>query len=278
VALLGWAIVISGAVWGMRHLDQYVRTLTPAAPTELAWVDLPVWLTTPASEPFLRDIAAATNLPPDIDLQDPDLCRRVGEGLQRSPWVAAVQRITKQADGRILIQATYREPFALIEVNDIAYLIDRAAVRLPVRYAVNQVEDRYWNDWFRISGLSAAIPADGEAWTGDDLAAGLRLIEFLKEATARGEVPFRSSLRAIDVGNFKRREDPLDGELRIRTIYPHGYINWGLPPGEEYNMEPPATTKLALLRTVYAERGQLPDNILDVRWFNGIRIGKLRRG
>jgi hypothetical protein len=276
--LLGWAATVLAVAWGLQQLDRYARTPQPSLTGELEWVGLPAWLTTRGSEPILRDIGAATGLSGSIDVQDADLCRRVGEGLRSSPWVAEVKRITKQANGRVRIEATYREPFALVEVGGVAYLVDRAAVRLPVRYALSQVEERYWNDWFRITGVSAPTPNEGEAWTGADLATGLHLIEFLKEAIARGEVPFRSSLRAIDVANFKRHEDALDGELRIWTIYPHCYINWGLPPGEEYSMEPPAATKLAMLRTLYADRGQLPDNILDVRWFTGIKIGKLKRG
>jgi hypothetical protein len=276
--LVTWGAAIAATVLGLRQLEAYVRTSQPRQPCELEWVGLPTWLTVPGSAPILHDLAAATGLWTDVDVQDADLCRRVGEGLRSSPWVAEVKRITKQASGRVRIEAAYREPFALIEVDGKAYLIDRAGTRLPVTYKVSQVEDRYWNDWFRITGVAAPLPDQGAAWTGDDLAAGLQLIDFLKEATVRGEVPFRSSLRAVDVANFKRRADPLDGELRIWTIYPQSYINWGLPPGAEYNMEPSATTKLAMLRTVYADRGQLPENVLDVRWFTGIKLGKLRRG
>ena len=122
------------------------------------------------------------------------------------------------------------------------------------------------------------MPAEGEPWSGDDLAAGLRLIEFLKEATARGEVPFRSSLRTVDVANYKLRADKLDGELRIRTVYPRCYINWGLPPGEEYNIEASASRKVEMLRALYKERGELPELTLDVRGAEGIRVVRPRRG
>jgi hypothetical protein len=276
--LVTWGGVIAATVLGLRQLQAYVRSSQLSRPCELEWVNPPNWLTLPGYEPIQHDLAAATGMWTDVDVHDPNLCRRIGEGLARSPWVAEVQRITKQASGRIRIEAVYREPFALVEVDDKAYLIDRAGTRLPVVYKISQVEDRYWNDWFRITGVAAPVPDEGAAWTGDDLAAGLQLVEFLKGAIVRGEVPFRSSLRAVDVANFKRRADPLDGELRIFTIYPQCYINWGLPPGAEYNIEPPAITKLAMLRTVYADLGQLPENILDVRWPSGVTLGKMRRG
>lgn len=276
--LLGWAVTAVGVAWGLQRLDHHVRSVRPAVACTVEWVNLPPWLTLAGSEPIRRDLDAATRLTPDTDVYDPGLCRRVGEGLSSSPWVAEVHRIAKQEDGRVRIAATFREPFALVEVDGIAYLIDREGVRLPQEGRVELVEDHYWNDWFRLVGVSGALPSTGEVWPGDDLQAGLRLIAFLREATVRGEVPFRSSLRAVDVGNFARREDPYDGQLRIRTIHPASYINWGLPPHEEYDVEPPATRKLAMLRAVYADQGQLPDDILDVRSFGAIKRGKLRRG
>ena len=277
-ALLGWSASLAAVVWGMVRLEREAHAPRPDVPCELEWVDLPVWLMNDSSGRILRAIAAAADPGAGVALGDPDLCRRITEGLQRSPWVAEVQRVSKQADGRIRVRALYREPFALVEVNGSAYLIDRAGVRLPVRYDVAKVEDHYWNDWFCVVGVADDIPAEGAAWGGADLAAGLRLIEFLKEAAARGEVPFRSSLRKIDVANYKLRQDKLDGELRIRTVYPAGYINWGLPPGEEYNIEASAGRKLEMLRALYKERGELPDVILDVRGAEGIRVVKPRRG
>jgi hypothetical protein len=266
------------ALWGYEYLQQYEHALQTGPLAEPEWVDLPPWLTRPASEPILRQVKDSAHVWATADLLEPGLCRGIGQGLQSSPWVAEVRRVAKQADGRICIHARFREPFALVEVDGQAYLIDRQGVRLPAEYEISSVAERYWNDWLRITGVSGPIPREGEPWIGDDLAAGLKLVEFINAATARGEVPFRALLRAIDVANFKRRADALDGELRIRTIYLDSYVNWGLPPGEEYSMEPPATTKLAMLRTVYADRGQLPENILDVRWFTGIKIGKMKRG
>ena len=248
----------------MVWLEREVRTARAGVACELEWLDPPVWLTSDSSGRILRDIAAAANPGAGVDIRDPDLCRRITEGLQRSPWVAEVQRVSKQADGRIRVRALYREPFALVEVNGSAYLVDCAGVRLPVRYDVARVPDHYWNDWFRIVGVAEQVPAEGELWPGDDLAAGLRLVEFLREATARGEVPFRSALRTIDVANYDLRVQKLEGQLRIHTVSPRCNIIWGMPPGEEYGVEPTARRKLDTLRTVYAERGQLPDDRIDV--------------
>ena len=196
---------------------------------------------------------------------------RVALGLKRSPWLAEVKRVTRQPDGTIRIVATFREPFAYVEVKGLAYLVDKDGVRLPSKTdklagRADKDTGDAWEQWYRIGGVSGPIPNEGEAWRGDDLSAGLRLVQFLKDAQARGEVPFRPLLRTIDVANFERREG-LFGGLRIRTIQPRGWIQWGEPPGEEFGIDPSATRKLALLRGLYAKDGGqfLDGKIYDAR-------------
>lgn len=265
--LIGWSATFVAVVWGLGRLDQRVRGQNPAAQCVIEWDGLPAWLTGAGGDQALADIAAAADLRPDDDIHDPELCRRVAAGLQASAWVAEVRRVSKRPDGVVRIDARYREPFAYVEHAGVVYRVDREGVRLPLpaTYRVDFIQDKFWNDWFRIVGPSGVVPREGEPWPGDDLAAGLRLVQFLRDATARGEVPFRSSLRAIDVANFGLRKSPDDGQLRIRTIHPRSYIRWGEPPGEEYEVESPARRKLDMLRSVYAKRGFLPEGILDVR-------------
>jgi hypothetical protein len=269
---VGWSATLLAVAWGMHRMDRLVRAAQANATCRLEWADLPPWLSGPSAEQTLQQLSQAANLRPEADVHDPALCRRVGEGLAQSPWVAEVKRVSKRADGVVRAHATFREPFAFVESAGVVYLVDSAGVRLPHRYLADYVQDRFWNDWLRITGATGAVPDEGQPWPGDDLAAGLRLAAYLKEATARGEVPFRSSLRAIDVSNAGLRRNKFDGQLRIRTVQPRGYIDWGLPPGEEYNVECTAARKLEMLRALYAERGQLPEATLDVRGSDGIRV------
>lgn len=265
--VIGWSATVAAIVWGLREMEQSFRQRDPTVQCGIEWVDLPTWMTAAGGDQALADIAAAADLRPDDDIHDPELCRRIATGLQASAWVGEVHRVTKRPDGVVRIAARYREPFAYVEHRGAVYRVDREGVRLPLPavYRIDYIQDRFWNDWFRIVGVSGSVPDEGAPWPGEDLAAGLRLVQFLREATARGEVPFRSSLRAIDVANFGLRQNPDDGQLRIRTIHPRSYIRWGEPPGEEYEVESPARRKLDMLRSVYARRGFLPEGILDVR-------------
>lgn len=248
-------------VWGLRRLEQYVSAARSDVRCELEWVDLPPWLAMPANEWVRNEIEAAADLRPDDDIRDPQLCARVGKGLKGSPWVAEVQRVSKQPHGQVRIWATFRQPFAFIDVRGRAYLVDQAGVRLPSECMAAAIDPE---DWLTVTGVAEPVPNIGQAWGGADLAAGLALVRYLREAAVQGRVPFRSSLRAVDVANYDGGENAFDAKLRLRTIHPRCYIKWGEPPGEEYPVQPSADRKLEMLTSVYADRGQLPEGVLDV--------------
>ncbi len=272
-ALLGWSLAIAAVVVGMRRLQTFVNDGRPIVDCTLGWVDLPDWFADPGGAEILRDIETAADLRPDDDPHDANLCARVTAGLQQSPWIAEVQEVRKQPDGVVRVQATFREPYAFIEASGVAHLVDRDGVRLPSQHVVDFVQDRFWNEWLRVVGVVAPVPDEGQPWPGTDVAAALDLIDFFNDAAARGELPFRSSLRAIDVANYDGRVSKYDAKIRIRTIYPRSYINWGVPPGQEYDVESSARRKLALLLAFYGQHGdQFPDGwVYDVRGPDGVR-------
>lgn len=268
---IGWAATFGATAWGMWQLDGVVHAPRPDVACTLKWVGLPDWLKAPYYQAVLAQVERAIALAKTDDPRDPNLCQRVAESMAHSAWVAQVKRVTAQPSGQIRVEAAFREPCAYVEVGRSAYLVDREGVRLPNK--VENVADfpdddpnGPWPEWLRIIGVSAPLPAEGETWGGDDLAAGLKLVQYLHEAAARGEVPFRSALRAVDVGNYELRQDKYDGQLRIRTIYRQGYINWGVPPGEEFEVEAAPSAKLAKLRAACSAAGELPNVILDPRF------------
>jgi hypothetical protein len=277
-ACVGWAFTLALVVWGAVQLNDYVHASQTGVECKLEWASLPPWLAGPSYASVLHQISATADLRPDDDFRDPNLCARVAANLRQSPWIAEVRRVTRQSNGAIRAEATFREPFAYVEVKGVAYLVDKEGVRLPSKTdrlsgTSHDGTDDVWEKWFRITGASGPIPNEGEAWTGSDMAAGLSLVKFLKEATARGEVTFRSVLRAVDVANFTHPETGYGG-LRIRTTQPHGWIQWGLPPGEEFAIDAGATRKLELLRSCFGTQGgQFADGaIYDVQDARGDRV------
>lgn len=267
---LAWLGAAGATAWGLHSLDRYVAEGQPDVECRLEWTSLPPWLEGPDGERALDEIAAAADLRADDDFHAPTLCERVGTNLRQSPWVADVHRVVKQPRGIVRIEASFREPFAYVETYGRAYLVDETGVRLPPACSAASLRPA---DAFVITGVFEAVPEVGQPWEGDDLAAGLRLVRFLRNAAAQGRLTFRAWVKAIDVANFDGRERPIDGKLRLRTILPRCYINWGEAPGEEFPIDASADRKLELLRVYYNEHGgQFPDGwVCDVRGPDGVR-------
>ncbi len=258
---IGWTVSLALLGWGMLRLERQVYARGAAVPCRLEWVGLPAWLEEPNGKGMLDEVTAASGLRDNDDIHDPQLCARVGRDLGQSPWVAKVIRVAKRPDGAVRVRAEFRTPYAYVDVNGRAYMVDNTGVRLPPECATSMVSPKDRLDWIVITGVSGRLPALRERWAGKDLAAGLALLEFLREEEGHGRLPFGGWLMAIDVTNFDRP----DGELRIRTINPRCYIHWGAPPGQEVRPENTAAGKLDNLRSIYRSQGQFPDHPIDVR-------------
>lgn len=264
-----WIASIAGAIYGLNQLETHAAVLARAQPCRLIFDDVPPWL----SEDWqyvLADVQRIADVRPEDDVLDPTVCSRVAEALRSSPWVREVRRVTKTADGQVHVDAVFRQPLAAVVVKNIVYMIDDQGVRLPLpgRYSADDVNvDKF----FTIIGVRGPVPREGESWrdtagkSADDLAAAIALVKFLEARNIR-QLPLRSELRAIDVGNWELRENKHDAQVRIRTIYPKTYIQWGLPPGKEEGIDPSSQQKLELLLYLHEKKGRLPeDKIINLR-------------
>ncbi len=261
-----WGGALAVFLWCTGRLDAHVATITAAESPHVVWHELPVWLQRPGNQPVLDEIESRLALPESaaVDLQLP---RLVGEQIAASPWVAGVRRVTQLPGGELHVDAQFREPLCYVEVRGQAYLIDRSGVRLPPQCSATTIPG---GEWFLITGTEFTRTEIGQRWEGEDIAAGIKLVTFLRRAAAQNLLPFASWLRAVDVSNFNRRERELDGRLRIQTVHPACYIDWGEPPGEEHSVEVPAAEKLNRLNRLFSELGQIPERIVIVRWPDGI--------
>jgi hypothetical protein len=249
--LVAWVGTFAVIAYGLHGLEPYARRAC-TADTAIEWVGVPEWLNDENWRDILPELEARINLHPDSDPYDDRVCPYVAERLIGSSWVAAVRRVSKQNDGRVKILADFRKPFAMIERNGIAYLVDREGVRLPQQWATSGLNR---GGWLVIRGGAARVPKLGQRWPGEDVAAGLKLVQFLYRAEAAGRMPFRDEIRAIDVSNFDGRKSPWAGRLRLITTNPRTDIHWGLPPGEEYDIESCGRKTLSASVTPNRRRG-----------------------
>lgn len=262
-AALALGLVGAGLALGLSRLESYARRL-PGGPTRVEWVNLPAWLREPSWSPVLAELEAATGVTPDVDVSYPRLCETVAAKLVDSPWVERVRRVTKRADGLIAVDAIFRRPYAWVERDGIAHLIDDTGAVLPLRMQPEQVDTQRW---LLVRGVQAKPPPLGQRWVGDDLGAGLKLASFLYRAGESNTLECRADLRAIDVSNYKLRRDRMSADLRLILATGTTVIEWGLPPGDEYDIQLPAVQKLGLIEGLYRAHGSLPGaSRVDVRF------------
>ena len=267
-----WLGTFVAVGYGLQQLEPYARQANDAD-LVIEWVDAPAWLGDANWEHVLPDLEARIDLHPRTDPYDDCVCSYVASRLAGSAWIERIRGVTKQADGRVKVEADFRKPFAMVECDNTVYLVDNSGVRLPTGHWPSRSVNRA--GWLVIRGVEKSVPLVGEHWPGEDLSAGLKLADFLYRAEAAGRLPFRDSIAAIDVSNYRGRKDPRAGRLQLITKNPESCIHWGLPPGEEYGIEAKAELKLAMLHKLYQAEGRLPEAApIDVRADDGIALGE----
>lgn len=263
--VLLWCATLAGGAYGVSVLDSTARQRAAQHPCRIELRGVPDWAS--AAGWVVEDVLAAAALPPDADLFDPTLGERLAANVQTCGWVQRVQRVTKRADGVIVIHASFRTPRALVEHKERLYLVDDEGVRLPTAPA--KPADVRTHEYFIVTGVRSTPPLEGRAWGAPDgaadLHAGLALVRTL-EALDVHRLPLRASIRSVDVGNWRRRENAAEGQLRLRTTDPPTIVQWGLAPGDEGDIEPAVHDKLELLRKVFTDHGRLPSRTeIDLR-------------
>jgi len=267
---LGGAILTLGllaaAAYGLSVAELHAREIA-TSPTRIEWVDKPPWLESDYWRPIIRDLEAGLEIYPDTQIFDWSVCAYVGENLRKSPWIDQLSRVSKTNDGRIRVHAVFRRPFTLIEHRDRAYLVDEHAVRLPVEMHASAGNV---SEYLPIRGVKAAPPVIGQVWRGDDVVDGIKLVRFLQNRMGTDPPPIRAMLRAVDLSNHDRVRSPFGGKLTISTTQPGGVIHWGLPPGEEYNIEATSDRKWLYLTSDLASQWVSEGSPIDLRDPNDI--------
>ncbi|MFW6132773.1 MAG: hypothetical protein ACOC8F_02665 [Planctomycetota bacterium] len=261
VPLIGGALGLSSA---RRYVVEH-RARGHVRP-RVRLVDAPSWL-----PPTLRRrIVADVSPPTGADLRDPQLAERVYRRAGANPWLSDVRRVRKcrtddPSRGVVEVSATYRAPAARVLSDDgrrFAY-VSRDAHRLPdtvplwrarvpvdggtrTAYFTGRAHipagatDAARVHYFALRGIEATPPAPGEPWTGEDVEAGLRIVELLRDR------PYRAQIAEIDVRNVRWRVTRSEPQIRLlardrwgrRTEivfgrFPHPDGDWVVTPHEK---------------------------------------------
>ncbi len=250
------AVLISAFVAGFVHLRRYVETRIVFAtePPTVVLKNRPVWM----SDYVAARIAATARPVGTHSSLDPQLLRDADAALRHNPWIAQVNQVRRvygQKPGDTLeIDCDYRAPVALVQWGSDFWLVDRQGYKLPAQYCDDELPRVVFGKSGRlelriISGVRLPPPQHaGESWPGDDLRAGIQLIEHLYG------LAFTEEIQRVDVSNFAGRINPREAQLVLATRYP-SLIKWGEPwsAGEGFHVEIGPEQKLARLEQVWKE-------------------------
>jgi hypothetical protein len=246
------ALLLVGTV-AVARLDAHVETrmLETFPDAHVDFVDLP----SPLHPLALADLHNAVAGLLNADWTDEALCQRIAERVSRVGWIARLNHVRRTSDARFEVSAVYRMPLAMIQRGTEFFLVDREAYRLPGQY-------RHDPAWYLIQGVGAPPPEPGRPWPGDDIHAGLALLQLLVNE------PYAHQITAVLVDNFNGRLNRLASHIELATDRAGGRIRWGSAPGREFEENKPAN-KLAILRANFTATGRCDANypIIDVSTF-----------
>jgi len=201
----------------------------------------PAWM--PAK--LERRIAEAI-VPPPERLEAVSLTRDIYAAAVGNPWIAQVDHVLRRRSAEsavpvVEVSCRFRKPLARIMLGTEPAYVDPEGVRLPAedvpKWAILTEADRPGGDrsvspargvlpfiaesdvppgyrpleihYINILGVQADPPPIGQRWKGDDLAAGLRLIQLLAGR------PYANQISAVDVRNHGGRISRSEPFLRM---------------------------------------------------------------
>jgi hypothetical protein len=230
--------LVAGFVFSLHLLESRVdRALASRVEPSLRIVDVPQTLTGTV-DAALRD--ALTPLMAR-SWTEAELCREMAGVAAQSGWVRQVHSVRRHSDGVFEIRCDFRAPFAMVQGGASFYLVDEEGVRLPGVYA-------YDPRWIFLAGVTHSSPAVGERWPGDDIPAGLAVVEAIREE------PYAAQITSVILDNYEGRVDARAVHVELATDN-QGRILWGSPPGQEIE-ENSVLQKLTILRENYRRTGR----------------------
>jgi len=135
------------------------------------------------------------------------LTRTVHDRALANPWVASVNRVSKQPNGEVLVEAQYRRPFALVRSAALPagplVVVDAQGAVLPI--APSRVRR---GECLTIGDVASGPPAAGSKWDAPDLMDGLKLLKLLRPR------PYFDQISLIDVRNHDGRSQ-LEPHIRF---------------------------------------------------------------
>ncbi|MCH2373169.1 MAG: hypothetical protein MK538_03235 [Planctomycetes bacterium] len=225
-----FVVVLLSALWGSLEIRDQVRQEERyrIAEWQVGFDDLPAWVT-PEIRAELQGLGRVDRsvMATLFDRGALDTVRRQFEA---SPWVHCVDDMqlsfpTHSKNGAIAVAVSLRRPTALVELDELYYLVDGGGRRLGEPYDHAPVE------WFGVPVLVGVeadeVPPSGVEWASETVMHGLEVARILQQI----HLPDHSRnppINAIDVSNLGGRRDAQSSEIVL--CRGRQRLTWGRSP------------------------------------------------
>ncbi len=223
-------IVAVAALWraGEVALVGYAKEhrALPITPARVELVGAPAWIEGKLGDQMKQRVAERVQADPF----DGRALTDAAMVMLMNPWVASVDQVRRTPAG-VVVEATYRQPLAMVQARDGFHVIDTQGVRLS--------GPAYWqalepSGLPMITNVSVAPPPElGMPWEGAEIEAGVELVKLLRDE------PYAGQITAYDVG----QRDPRTGKLCLVLQTDEGGVVWGRPPGDAWAVAEVSTSE-----------------------------------
>ena len=246
------AIFVLAAVGiGFVFLEKYVKEAVPISEktASLELVDVPAWVSEPLKE---KVYTAAKAYGEDLRL-DEDVAQSVQQNIETLvAWLDEVE--VQTTHDSIRIEARWRKPLALVKLGLYKFYVDAGLVVLdfvPIpSLPIVEIKEL---------AAKSELPAPGEIWRHDDLAAAIAILVKLDQMdkSLTPDKPLLYEIKSIDVSNFNGRQNSRFPHIVLYTK-DDAEIIWGAEIGTwQRYLEATDKEKLAKLYGYYEEHGSL---------------------
>jgi hypothetical protein len=163
---------IAGLVWGIYRLGEEARRgIGPRDRYSVRFADIeceaPPGLD---RSTFLSEVRYSSNFPVSFQCLDPDLTPSLSAAFVTHPWVAGVDSVLVESNGKVRVNLRFRTPTLAVKTTDGRRVVDSSAVLLPAA-----------TDPAGLPELITPVPepgsSSGQVWPNDTVKRAVELVE-----------------------------------------------------------------------------------------------------
>ena len=257
-ALLGTGFVLAPAALKVipnlaQRAEYRIRTTDIQIPEPPRWV--------PAG--FLNQIIKKADLPDEVSVLDRELAGELGRAFESNPWISGPVQVRIKIPARIEVSFEYRQPTAMVRINDGYYPIDGEGLLLPPQDFPSSEVARFP----RIVGVGAPpVGSVGQSW-GDE-----RVLGAARLAAVVGPYWDEFQLDTIEVPKRETAEQKYDELQYALTAKGGSRIIWGRAPGAGHPLEITDDQKIGRIKE-FLSKGKSFDGPWEVNINHLMEIG-----